>query len=753
MMLGLSFLAPWLLAGLLAMGIPLALHLLARSRAQEVLFPTLRFLKLSMAKTARRRRIQHMFLMLLRMLLLGLLALAVAEPVTRTVGGWMRGKDYACVIILDNSMSMRARQGAAGDDQGFQTRLDRAKAEAKAMLSGDDKPALAAILATNGPQTMDELHGSLDVVREAIDRVSPAYERAPLAQRVAAAIEMLRHQSLPQKSITIFSDLQEVSFGELARLDALSKAQDVHLLIVNTAPRQANNVGVTDVRIEGRLVVGQVLSVAATLVNSSPTDRVVDVGLRVNGSPVGQKIRQSLRPAGQAGGTAVVRFRYPLDAEGAVTGEVVLDQQDDLLEDNWRRFNLRVGRQVRALVVRGPVDDPRQPISDPAMMLVLVLDPYTDRSVPWSIAPQAIGAERFTPDSLAGKDVAFFCDVPSFTPPQARAIEEFASGGGSVVFFLGPNVDVDNYNDSLVRRAGGGAGLLPAPLGAAVGEVGPTAEALFINWVDFEHPYLKGLYDNLSEVKADVRGFVQRYYPLGESDQPPVHLVRLDNGDPLVVYKKFGLGRVVLCTTGTAHRWSNLAASPLMLSMALRVCLTARGEDVPPDGYLAGGPVSITPRVAASDVNMLHVLITPPADGGAKEANCLAVRMPEGHYLATFTGTEQVGVYQWRLAPGEPEATGAFVVNPQGLESDLRAVPADTLARSLRDAGLPHAYVGPSVAAVQQAALADARPRNWWDMLLALTVVVLVTEAVVANRFRKPLESVIPAYLNPRLAS
>ena len=40
-----SFLSPWYLLGLLGIGIPLAIHLIRRQRAERVMLPTVRFLK------------------------------------------------------------------------------------------------------------------------------------------------------------------------------------------------------------------------------------------------------------------------------------------------------------------------------------------------------------------------------------------------------------------------------------------------------------------------------------------------------------------------------------------------------------------------------------------------------------------------------------------------------------------------------------------------------------------------------------
>ena len=77
MTLALTFATPLLLIGLVAAGIPFLLHLLSSIKAQEVYFPTLRFLRMSMEKTARRRRIQHWLLLLLRAGLLALLPMAL----------------------------------------------------------------------------------------------------------------------------------------------------------------------------------------------------------------------------------------------------------------------------------------------------------------------------------------------------------------------------------------------------------------------------------------------------------------------------------------------------------------------------------------------------------------------------------------------------------------------------------------------------------------------------------------------------
>lgn len=736
MILGLTFGTSWLLLGLLATLIPLALHLLARSRAQEVMFPTLRFLRMSMEKTSRRRRVQHVMLMLLRMLLLLLLAISVAEPISDAAGGFLGGPNYAAVLVLDNSMSMGVT-GAGG------TRLEKAKVEMKNLLSGDGKPAMAALMTTNDGMVSTELTARLEGIRDGVDQAPLGGGRAALAQRLAAAAEMLqKEKSFRQKSICLFTDMQKVSLDELAGLDALNKAEDVHLLVVNLADRQPSNVGVTDVSISGHRVVDQVLEITATLVNSSPTDKVVDVGVRVNGQPVGQKVRKSLRAAGKDGATAAVRFFHTFPQSGWAKGEIYIEQGDDLMADNIRRFCLWIGGRVKATIVRGP-NESKLTIMDPGAMLGVALAPYTDNA-PWSITPATVDSESFEPASVVASDVVFLCDVPSFTKDQTDALANFVAGGGTVVFFLGPNVKADNYNDRFLKQISAEGGLLPASIGPAIGEVGTTAAAISVDWVEVSHPYLKGLYEN----PQDYLGVqVQRYYQLKASSRPGQPLMRLKNQDPLMLVKSFGKGRVLLCATTASPQWSNLPATALFLPMMARVSLLARQEFAHDENYASDAQVEIRPNGIPADAEPnLSILVALPAgpDGNARSVTLPLTKAAEG-YLATCTDTAKLGFYDWKVKwSGDKDISGSFAVNPQGVESQLESYSPDAFKTLMAKRGDSRVYIGATLAAAQQSAAAAAEGRNWWDLLIALVIVLLVVEAVVANRFKKTVENLLP---------
>lgn len=93
----LTFSDPILLAGLLAAGVPVLLHMLNRVRSPVVPFSTLRFLRITAQKTSRKRQIQQFLLLLLRMAVFALIAMAIAGPL---VHGGTPQLAYGMIVVL-----------------------------------------------------------------------------------------------------------------------------------------------------------------------------------------------------------------------------------------------------------------------------------------------------------------------------------------------------------------------------------------------------------------------------------------------------------------------------------------------------------------------------------------------------------------------------------------------------------------------------------------------------------------------------
>ncbi len=118
-----GFFAPWFLAGLATVALPVYIHLLRRHTTTPRMVSSLMFFERGTQSSVRHRRLRYLLLFALRALMLLLLALAFAQPFLRR--SQAAARDKLLVVAVDDSFSMRAG-----------TRLADAKQQALATLAG-----------------------------------------------------------------------------------------------------------------------------------------------------------------------------------------------------------------------------------------------------------------------------------------------------------------------------------------------------------------------------------------------------------------------------------------------------------------------------------------------------------------------------------------------------------------------------------------------------------------------------------------
>src|SRR5437868_13902072 len=104
----LSFLTPLFLLGMLAAGIPLIIHLSRSKRTKKMRFSTTRFFTDQFLRSYRMSRLKEVLLLLCRMALFALLAMAFARPLWRPLSGQgpsLSAASRAVVLAVDDSAS------------------------------------------------------------------------------------------------------------------------------------------------------------------------------------------------------------------------------------------------------------------------------------------------------------------------------------------------------------------------------------------------------------------------------------------------------------------------------------------------------------------------------------------------------------------------------------------------------------------------------------------------------------------------
>ncbi len=162
-----GFLAPWFLAGVAAVGLPIWIHLLKRHKTDPRLFPSLMFFEKREMSSVKHRRLEHILLFSLRALMLILLALLFANPFIKRDPASIAGKKIL-VIAVDRSFSMRAADHFA-----------KAKDQALSLISGLKPGDQAEVLALGSQvQALTQIVSDPNELRVAVQSIQPSDSRA-----------------------------------------------------------------------------------------------------------------------------------------------------------------------------------------------------------------------------------------------------------------------------------------------------------------------------------------------------------------------------------------------------------------------------------------------------------------------------------------------------------------------------------------------------------------------------------------------
>ncbi len=592
-----SFLNPGLLWGLALISVPILIHILNRQRFKRVPWAATRFLLAAFQKTNRRARLENLLLLLLRCLIIGLLALALARPLVTPEGALAQvlpGERPNVVVVLDNSYSMGYRGG--GDrvyDRALgvarqiidEKRQDRTRkfsliltAEQYVRLplvrDGSADDVLEAIRLSDEPATTPANPGSaLDVLDELLSADETARE-------IYWITDLQRNGWLeseidsPQDSEPT-DDSESAAEGEgegealpqlgLANLfRSVAQRAPTHVIDVGSGSRSPANLAVVDVGTEDRsIAINNAVTFTARVRNFSTQDRPgVTATLLVDGN------KQPVKTLDLAAeGEATVAFRHVFGEAGFHEITVQLES-DGLLIDNWRTFAFEVRDGIQVLIVSGD-ERPDDPAESESFFLSLALDPIRDddgRKVAPTFLPKVIEDTVFDygQETLSDYDLIVLANVPSIEPQVVEDLERYVRRGGSLWITFGDQVMPSRYNQDLFK-GGLGSGLLPAEVFDPAPERGETSYYQFTD-VDYDHPILQLFReDRFRSLFSDVpvRQFQQLL--VMEADEDVRVIARFDDEakSPAILERPLDRGRVLLFATSIDGAWNDLVRIPI----------------------------------------------------------------------------------------------------------------------------------------------------------------------------------------------
>ena len=281
-----SFLAPFFLAGLAALAIPVLIHLIQRERKNIVHFPSLMFVRRIPYSSIRRRRIHNWALLLLRLAALALIVAAFARPFLKSTSLAAAGRRRARRHHPARPLLQHGPRRSVGS---------RASAR-RSMRSTNWLTAIAARSCCSRPAPRSRC--SRRTTRDGCGPKSTPRQLSAGATRFGPALKLagslLAGSNLPRREVILVSDFQRSGWSPT---DGLRLPTGTVLTPVTVQAEAAKNLAVTPVTIQRDQASGQdrVTVTAGVLNRSGEAVTDVPVALELDGH-----VAQSARVTVQA---------------------------------------------------------------------------------------------------------------------------------------------------------------------------------------------------------------------------------------------------------------------------------------------------------------------------------------------------------------------------------------------------------------------------------------------------------------------
>lgn len=404
------------------------------------------------------------------------------------------------------------------------------------------------------------------------------------------------------------------------------------------------------------------------------------VAVDLNGVEIGTRQVESA-------GTTTLSFDNLQLIEGDNRVAVRIEASDDLAIDN---------RRVHVIDNQPPAPIPLITFNQgglPVTYLTAALQ--ADPNGAYDVQLAVIG--DFDPRTLPRYRWVIVDDIGTVPPEMETELRRFAERGGNILAFAGQRTAITS------RIPVTGNAVEAASIGVA------SNRFLSIGRVDSGHPALaatEGWYNvNLTQT-----------VPISVTTDDQV-LVRLENDEPFMFERRIGAGRVLVVAGGLENEWNDLPIRPVFVSFIVEVARYLSGATDISRTFTAGASLPLTLVGGASGQ-----VIDPDGETVLSLADTARAQQV---YL------DKIGFYEVYTSQGDY----LVAVNVDPRESDLAVASPEVVNRWTTAMG---GQSGPQVTAT---IAQDAKPVEFWHVLLLILALVLIGESVLGNWHLAPRTS------------
>lgn len=523
-----QFVYPYFLFALVAMAIPILIHLFNFRKYKKIYFSNVQFLKQVQQETKSVQRLKHYLILATRILAILFLVLAFAQPMLSKQKNVASSDKNYTQVYLDNSFSM---ENVASNGQLIELAKNYAQEIAQSLKESDQIQLLTNDLESKHQQllTPDECSQFIQEIQ-----TSPSFKTiADILQRF---YDVQKSKQIAQSHIYLISDFQKIATeSEKWNIDS----NNVYTLIP-IYPQTNKNIVVDSIWCESpELQVQKNIQLFVKIRNNSE-EEISNVPLKLFFHDQ-LKNTQSVSFAAQE--EKIIPIDFILDKVGWHSGYVEIEDQDITFDDRFY-VSLFIPESISILEIKGKN-------GSTYFQQLFSKDDY--------FSFESFSENQINYGSFASNQLIILNALDQISSGLSLELQKFLAKGGNAIFIPSENMQLESINQFLT-------------LAKVNRYENKDTSTVKMENIKNNTPFYKDIFERVSD-EMDVP-FVKNYYIVSNfSKSNNETILKLRNGKKLYTKETSGNGHIYLLSTPLSEKSGNFARHTFFVVTMIKTAL------------------------------------------------------------------------------------------------------------------------------------------------------------------------------------
>jgi hypothetical protein len=522
-----SFQNPGMFWWLLALAIPVIVHLFNFRKHKLLLFSNIELLKNLQEQTNRKRNIKHIIVLALRMLMIAALVTAFAKPFVPSKNNLSSESENLISVYLDNSMSMQLR----GTEMSL---LDEARQNAVSIMQSFGMNNRFVLLTNDFLPQHQRPMSPVEFMQE-LEQVRGGAQPALISDVLARNKTVPQNETFDERMLFVFSDFQKSIFDA----QTIPSDSSLNLVLMHSESDQKNNLYIDSCWFETpALQLGMNASLIARIANSGTEDAVgIPVKLEIDGE------QKALTNVDIPPGSSVeAKLQFITSKAGYFKGSLsILDFP--IVFDDELFFSFEIQSKIKALEIY-------EKQANPYLQILFSEDEL--------ISYESNQKLRLDIQSLKDYQIIFVNGLDELHSGLKQSLIDFVNSGGSLVLLPG------SENPAAFNE-------VATDFGFNFNATADTSDTRVFT-IEESHPMFKDVFVKIPE-NADFPVIFQHYPIQMQPRSTAMTLIRMLNGNPFLVVNESTAGKVFAFTVPFLAGWSDFQRNNLFVPVLYRLVL------------------------------------------------------------------------------------------------------------------------------------------------------------------------------------